>query len=57
MPDKLSGETFLYPILGDPITFVKSPQRLTAMFVEREHNGICILCKSQTESWSASCAG
>jgi shikimate dehydrogenase len=42
MPGKLSGETLLYPIIGDPITFVKSPQRLTATFEERGHNGICV---------------
>jgi len=41
MPVKLSGETFLYPIIGDPITFVKSPQRLTAMFVELWFIEVC----------------
>ena len=38
----LSGETLLYPIIGDPILFVKSPQELTAKFGERNHNGICV---------------
>ena len=38
----LSGETSLYPIIGDPISFVKSPQRLTVRFEELSHNGICI---------------
>ncbi|MES2460727.1 MAG: hypothetical protein V4671_09085 [Armatimonadota bacterium] len=33
----LSGETLLYPIIGDPILFVKSPQELTAKFRERNH--------------------
>jgi shikimate dehydrogenase len=42
MLEKLNGETLLYPIIGDPITFVKSPQRLTAEFVARGHNGICV---------------
>jgi shikimate dehydrogenase len=42
MPGHLSGETRLYPILGDPIIFVKSPQLLTAGFAKRQHNGICI---------------
>lgn len=42
MPGRLSGETLLYPIIGDPITFVKWPQRLTATFEERKHNGICV---------------
>jgi hypothetical protein len=39
---KLSGETLLYPIIGDPIVFVKSPQRLSAEFEARNHNGICV---------------
>ncbi len=38
----LDGETRLFPIIGDPIEFVKSPQRLTASFAAQEHNGICI---------------
>jgi shikimate dehydrogenase len=38
----LSGETRLFPILGDPIAFVKSPQRLTAGFEARGHNAICV---------------
>jgi shikimate dehydrogenase len=42
MFEKLSGETSLYPIIGDPIIFVKSPQRLTAAFEARDHNGICV---------------
>ena len=42
MFEALSGETVLYPILGDPIGLVKSPQRLTARFTELGHNGICV---------------
>ncbi|RKF51046.1 shikimate dehydrogenase [Paraburkholderia fungorum] len=42
MPENLSGESRLFPIIGDPIVFVKSPQRLTAGFAARGHNGICI---------------
>jgi shikimate dehydrogenase len=42
MLEMLSGETSLYPIIGDPIPFVKSPQRMTAEFEHRGHNGICI---------------
>jgi len=37
-----NGETLLYPILGDPIAFVKSPQQLTSRFTELSHNGICL---------------
>lgn len=42
MFEALSGETSLYPIIGDPIGFVKSPQRLTTKFAERGHNGVCV---------------
>lgn len=42
MLEMLSGETRLFPIIGDPIVFVKSPQRLTSGFEARGHNGICI---------------
>jgi len=40
--ERINGETLLYPIIGDPIIYVESPQRLTAMFAQRGHNGICI---------------
>jgi len=40
--ENLSGETSLYPIIGDPISFVKSPKRLTAKFEELGHDGICV---------------
>lgn len=42
MVESLSGETRLFPIIGDPIIFVKAPQRLTAKFEARGHNGICV---------------
>jgi shikimate dehydrogenase len=42
MLESLSGETRLFPILGDPIAFVKSPQRLTTGFEARGHNAICV---------------
>ena len=42
MLENLSGETRLFPIIGEPIIFVKSPQRLTSGFEARGHNGICI---------------
>lgn len=40
--ESLNGETRLYPIIGDPIVYVKSPERLTRGFEARGHNGICI---------------
>jgi shikimate dehydrogenase len=42
MPDLLSGETRLFPIVGDPIIYAKSPERLTLGFAARGHNGICV---------------
>src|SRR5260370_10986764 len=42
MLENLSGETRLFPIIGDPIIHVKSPQRLTSGFESRGHNGTCI---------------
>lgn len=42
MLEALNGETMLYPIIGDPIRFVKSPQRLTEKLAERGHNGVCV---------------
>jgi shikimate dehydrogenase len=41
MLEQLSGKTRLYPIIGDPIIYVKSPERLTSGFAARGHNGIC----------------
>ena len=42
MLEKLNGETRLFPIIGDPIIYVKSPERLTSGFAARGHNGLCI---------------
>ncbi|MCL4487949.1 MAG: shikimate dehydrogenase [Chloroflexi bacterium] len=42
MLERLNGETRLFPIIGDPIIYVKSPERLTSGFAARGHNGICI---------------
>lgn len=42
MPRHLSGETRLYPIIGDPIRFVKAPHVLTRGFAARGHNAICV---------------
>ena len=42
MLEGLNGETRLFPIIGDPIIYVRSPQRLTSGFAARGHNGICM---------------
>lgn len=42
MLDQLTGSSRLYPIIGDPITFVESPVWLTQSFARRGHPGLCI---------------
>jgi shikimate dehydrogenase len=42
MPEKLDGATRLFPIIGDPIRFVKSPQQLSRGFEARDYNGLCV---------------
>jgi shikimate dehydrogenase len=42
MLENLSGETRLFPIIGDPIIYVQAVRRLTSGFAARGHNGICI---------------
>ncbi len=42
MLDRLTGETRLFPIIGEPIRYVQSPARLTSGFAARGHNGICL---------------
>ncbi|MGF6571510.1 shikimate dehydrogenase [Paraburkholderia sp. GAS333] len=42
MPEKLDGATRLFPIIGDPIRFVKSPQQLSRGFAARNYNGLCV---------------
>lgn len=42
MLEMLSGETRLFPIIGDPIIYVKVPPQLTNGFAARCHNGICV---------------
>jgi shikimate dehydrogenase len=42
MADHLNGATRLFPIIGDPIKYVESPQRLTRTFGERGYNGVCV---------------
>ena len=39
---QFSGETRLFPIIGDPIKYAESPVRLTSTLTERGHNGVCI---------------
>lgn len=39
---RLSGATRLFPIIGDPIAHVQSPEWLTRTFAGRGHDGICV---------------
>ena len=41
----LNGETRLFPIIGDPIKYARSPERMTAYFAARGFNGLCIPCE------------
>jgi shikimate dehydrogenase len=41
MSIRLNGDTRLFPIVGDPITYVESPWRLTSTLEQRGHNGLC----------------
>ncbi len=38
----INGATRLFPIIGDPVTYVESPERLTRTFAQRGHNGVCL---------------
>lgn len=38
----LCGASRLFPIIGDPVSFTKSPKSLSASFAARGHDGICI---------------
>jgi shikimate dehydrogenase len=37
-----NGATRLFPIIGDPIIYARSPELLTASFLARDSNAICI---------------
>jgi hypothetical protein len=57
MFNQLSGATRLFPIIGDPITYVESPVRLTRTFGELEHNGICVPMHVTNEDFDVVMAG
>lgn len=52
-----TGTTRLFPIIGDPITYVESPTRLTATLRERDHDGICIPRQVSAEDLGTVMAG
>jgi len=42
MEQTLNGETRLYPIIGDPIVYARSPELLSASFARRGRNAVCV---------------
>jgi len=54
---QLSGASRLFPIIGDPIKYVESPQRLTRTFGERGYNGICVPMQVTADDLDAVMAG
>ena len=42
MLERLSGETRLFPIIGDPVIYARSPEVLTRNFAARGRNAVCI---------------
>jgi shikimate dehydrogenase len=57
MLENLSGETRLFPIIGEPIVYVKSPQRLTQGFESRGSNSICFPMQVGSADLDAAMAG
>jgi shikimate dehydrogenase len=57
MFNQLSGATRLFPIIGDPVTYVESPVRLTRTFGKRGHNGMCIPMQVQEQDLDVVMAG
>ncbi len=42
MTNTINGDTRLFPIIGDPIRYARSPELLTASFAARGHDAVCI---------------
>ena len=42
MQSSINGKTRLYPIIGDPIIYARSPELLSRSFAERGVNAICV---------------
>lgn len=52
-----SGETRLFPIVGSPIKYVRSPERLTRGFLARGHNAVCLPMEVDDAAFPAAMAG
>jgi shikimate dehydrogenase len=57
MLDHLSGATRLFPIIGDPIRYVKAPQGLTRRLAERDDNAACVPMQVPADDLEAVMAG
>lgn len=53
----IDGKSQLFPIIGDPIVYAKSPERLSEGLSARGHNGICIPMRVSAEALPAVMAG
>ena len=42
MTEGLNGETRLFSIIGDPVIYAKSPERMSRGFALRSHNSLCV---------------
>src|SRR5579875_2813867 len=55
--ERLNGATRLFPIIGDPVTYVESPVQLTRTFERRGHDGICIPLQVRADDLDTVMAG
>lgn len=57
MLEQLSGETRLFPIIGDPISAVQSPGQLTRGFERRGRNAACVAMQVPLDALDAVLGG
>lgn len=53
----IDGRSHLFPIIGDPIIYTKSPERLSEELAARGYNGLCIPMHVPAEALPAVMAG
>lgn len=57
MSSSPTGASRLFPIIGDPVTYVESPVWLTNTFAERGHDALCVPMQVPDGALDASMAG
>lgn len=57
MSERLDGQTRLFPIVGDPIIYVRSPEWLTRGFSARGKNAICVPMQVPVDALDAAMKG